>query len=103
MLNWAQILKNIFLKWLLRNWYRGNRCPAPPRHLVYRSAPPALISVFNEQAGYAIHHLQTKEAIWNQYFSGDESEAKTSRYVKVALSFSFESYHGLDEPPERRR
>lgn len=45
-------------------------------HLVYRSDPPTLISVFNELADYAVYHFQTEEAIWNQYFTGDESEAK---------------------------
>jgi diguanylate cyclase (GGDEF)-like protein/hemerythrin-like metal-binding protein/PAS domain S-box-containing protein len=45
-------------------------------HIAFESNIPTLNDIFDELTNYTVYHFKTEEAIWHEYFSGDELESK---------------------------
>lgn len=45
-------------------------------HLAHRSDVPALNSIFNELAEYALYHFKTEEAVWHQFMRSDSLDVQ---------------------------
>ncbi len=41
-------------------------------HLAYQLKSPTMDEIFNELAAYAVHHFDSEEAIWRQYYIDDD-------------------------------
>ncbi len=45
-------------------------------HIAFESDIPTLNVIFDELTNYTVYHFKTEEAIWHEYFPGDELESK---------------------------